>query len=240
MKFTKDALEELYDSMSIDEMAEHLGMAKSTLYYHMRKLGVQRRSKSDAQARHLEHSPHQRVGKSHSDKTKERIANGTREFWESERGQEQKKALGDLRRNEWKDRSPKQRLTVLDRLQSAARPVPGSLSKFGLKLADFLQKFETVQTGIRLTPSHVSDIILEDRKVVVELLLPISVYGEEQEHKIGNRYDRLVSELGDAGYRVVIVEDRSNSLSRARCQRVYDELVSFFEQKTLQHTRIVS
>lgn len=240
MKLTKDSLEELYSSMSIDQMAEHLGMAKSTLYYHMRKLGVERRSKSDAQSRHLESAPHQRLGKRHSDETKERIANGTRDFWESERGTEQKKLLGNLRRTEWKERSPKQRLTVLDRLQSAARPEPGHLSRFGMKLAAFLEKSETVKTGIRLTPSHVSDIILEDRKVVVELLLPISVYGEEQEHKIEARYDRLVSELNDAGYRVVIVEDRSNSLSRARCQRVYDELLKFFEQKTLQSRRIVS
>ena len=240
MKLTKEGLEELYGSMSIDEMSEHLSMAKSTLYYHMRKLGVERRSKSDAQIRHLESAPHQRLGKQHSDDTKERIANGTREFWESDRGEKQKQRLGDLRRAEWKQRSPRQKSSVLNRLQSAARPEPGSLSRFGTKLAAFLQQHEAVKTGIRLTSSHVSDIILEDRKVVVELLLPVGVYGEEQEQKLEARYDRLVAELNDAGDRVGIVEDKSNSLSKARCQRVYDELLGFFADKTLQRLTIVS
>lgn len=226
--------------MSIDEMSEHLNMAKSTLYYHMRKLGVERRSKGDAQRRHLKHAPHQRLGKQHSDDTKERIANGTRGFWESERGEKQKRRLGDLRRAEWKQRSPRQRSTVLSRLQSAARPEPGTLSRFGTKLAAFLRQNEAVKTGIKLTPTHVSDIILEERKVVVELLLPVSVYGEEQEQKLEARYDRLVAELNDAGYRVVIVEDKSNSLSRARCQRVYGELLGFFTDKTLHRLMIVS
>lgn len=240
MKLTKESLEELYSSMSIDEMALHLGIAKSTLYYHMRKLGVTRRSKSDAQRHHLDTSPHQRLGKNHSDETKERIANGTREFWESERGEVQKQRLGELRRAEWQERSPRQRSKVLSRLQSAARPEPGSLSRFGAKLALFLAAHENVKTGIRVTPTHVSDIILEDRKVVIELLLPISIYGEAQEQKIEARYDRLVAELNDAGYRVVVVEDKSNSLSKARCQRVYDALLRFFNDKTLQRLMVVS
>lgn len=226
--------------MSIDEMATHLGVAKSTLYYYMRKFCVERRSKGDAQRRHLEKAPHQRTGKVHTDVTKERIATGTKEFWESKKGSAQKKRLGALRRAEWKERSPKQRTNVLNRLQSAARPEPGHLSKFGSKLAAFLGQHEEVKTGIKLTANHISDIILETQKVVVELVLPISVYGEEQEQKFSARYDRIIAELNDAGYRVMIVEDKSNSLSRARCQRIYDELLKFFQDKSLQRLTIVS
>lgn len=226
--------------MSIDDMASHLSMAKSTLYYHMRKLGVRRRSKSEAQKHHLKHGQHQRSGSVHSDDAKQRIANGTKQFWESEKGKGQKERLGELRRSEWRNRSNKQRSNVLNRLQSAARPEPGSLSRFGRKLADFLKEYETVKTGIKLTPKHVSDIILEERKVVIELLLPTDIYGEEQEHKIRSRYDRLVAELNDIGYRVAIIEDRSNSLSLARCQRAYDELVQFFDNTSLQRLTIVS
>lgn len=240
MKLTKERLEELYEKRSLAELAEHLGMARSTLYYHMRKLGVERRSKSEAQKQHLQNADHQRQGKAHSDQTKEKIAEGTKRFWESPDGKRQKERLAALRREEWDQRSAKDRKRVLSRLQSAERPAPGKLSRFGEKLATFLGDREDVKTGITLTPGHVSDIILSSRKVVIELLLPVSVYGSEQEQKLEARYDRLVDQLNDAGYRVMIVEDKSNSLSLARCQRVYDELLAFFENSTLQRMTVVS
>jgi hypothetical protein len=74
----------------------------------------------------------------------------------------------------------------------------------------------------------------------VELVLPFDVYGEEQEQKFVTRYDRLTNELNDLGYRVVIIQDRSNTLSRARCQRVYDELLAFFQDDSLQQLILVS
>lgn len=241
MKLTKEYLEGLYSSMSIDAMAIHLKMAKSTLYYHMRKLGVNRRTKSEAQQRHLESGIHQRLGVIHSNEAKQRIARGTRKFWESEQGAEQKKRLGDLRRSEWEDSSNEERRTILNRLQLADRPTPGNLSRFGNMLADFLVERETsVKTGMRITARHISDIILEDRKVVIELLLPVKIYGQQQEQKIVARYDRLASELRGAGYRLVVIEDKSNSLSLARCQRVYDQLTTFFINTNIQRLTIVS
>ena len=240
MKLTKERLEELYQTMSLAEVASHLGMARSTLYYHMRKLGVERRSKSEAQQKHLETADHQRKGKIHTDETKEKISNGTRRFWDSSDGKRQKERLGSLRREEWDQRSAKDRRRVLSRLQSAERPAPGELSRFGEKLATFLGDREDVTTGITLTPGHVSDIILTSHRVVVELLLPVAVYGDEQKQKVEARYDRLTDQLNDAGYRVVIVEDRSNAISQARCQRVYDQLLKFFDNKTLQRMAIVS
>jgi len=240
MKLTKERLEKLYATRSLAELADHLSMARSTLYYHMKKLGVERRSKSEAQKQHLASAPHQRMGKQHSQETKSRISEGTRQFWDSDEGEKQKERLGELRRQEWDQRSAKQRSRVLSRLQSADRPAPGELSRFGEKLTAFLGEREDVSTGIRLTPGHVSDIILTSQRVVLELLLPVSVYGEQQEQKLAARYDRLCEQLNDAGYRVMIVEDRSNSISLARCQRIYDELLVFFENKKLQRTTVIS
>lgn len=240
MKLTKEGLEELYDSMSLDEMASHLGIAKSTLYYNMRKLGVSRRSKSEAQVKHLKDSTHQRIGTKHSDDSKEKISSGTRKFWDSESGLEHKERLSALRQKEWEDRSSKQRSNILNRLRTAERPLPGQLSRFGTKLFAFLKDCEDVSSGIRLTPNHVSDIILNKRKVVIELLLPVAIYGNDQESKIHERYQRLVSDLNDIGYRVVIIEDRSNSISRARCQRVYENLLEFFKNDSLRQLTIKS
>jgi len=239
MKLTHQSLQQLYDTMSLDEMAIHVGMSKSTLYYHMKKLGIARRSKSDAQRKHIETTGHQRTGSHHTSEAREKISTGTKEFWESDRGKDQKAALRKLRRQEWSDSTSKRRGAVLARLQDAHRPEPGELSNFGKKLSTFLASRERVSTGIRLTNDHISDIILEDRKVVVELIFPISIYGEQQQHRLEERYVRLTQHLNAAGYRVMIIEDKSNSVSQARCQRVYDQLCLFF-QETQQAKTIIS
>lgn len=240
MKLTRESLEKLYDIMSLEEMASHLKVAKSTLYYHMRKLGVKRRSKREAQAKHLVKSPHQRTGKKHTKKSVEKISDSTRRFWESSNGKTQKEKLGKLRKQEWTKKTDRQKVELLQRLQSAERPGPGELSKFGIKLVQFLSTRETVKTGIRLTPGHVSDIILEDRSIVIELLLPVSIYGDAQALRAEARYEKLTRELNDLGYRVVIIEDKSNSLSLARCQRVYDILIEFFENTNNKIIHITS
>lgn len=230
MKLTKESLQGLYDSMSLDQMAIHLDMSKSTLYYHMKKLGVVCRNKSEAQRQRIKTAGHQRTGTRHSSETKEKISSGTKDFWESERGKAQKATLRNLRREEWASSSNKKRSAVLSRLQEAHRPEPGELSNFGKKLVEFLSSKETVSAGIRLTDDHISDIILEDRKVVVELIFPISIYGEEQKHRLQERYQRLQQHLNAAGYRVMIIEDKSNSISQARCKRVYEQLCLFFKE----------
>lgn len=237
MKLTKAALQALYDKMSLEDMAIHLGKSKSTLYYHMKKHGIECRNKSAAQHKRIELSGHQRVGTHHSTETKEKISSGTKEFWDSERGQAQKATLRNLRRQEWANSTSKKRLDVLTRLQEAHRPEPGELSNFGKKLAEFLSGHERVSTGIRLTNDHVSDIILEDRKIVIELIFPISIYGDQQKHKLEERYQRLQHQLNAAGYRVMIIEDKSNSVSKARCKRVYDQLCLFF--KDTQPTKTI-
>lgn len=239
MKLTRESLQQLYDTMSLEQMASHLQMAKSTLYYHMRKLGVKRRSKSEAQSQHLSQAAHQRLGKKHTADAVEKISNSTRVFWESTEGEQQKEKLGKLRKQEWKQRSAKQKTELIQRLQNAERPIPGKLSKFGSKLLDFLSSRESVKSGIKLTPNHVSDIILVDRKVVIELILPVAVYGDVQASKLEVRYEKLIQELNDTGYRVVVIEDQSNSLSQARCQRVYDTLLTFF-QDNKKHLHIIS
>lgn len=238
MKLTRESLQDLYDTMSLDEMAIHLNMSKSTLYYHMKKMGLVLRNKSDAQRKYIDTVGHQRTGSHHSDETKEKISTGTKEFWESERGQNQKATLRNLRRQEWANSSNKKRSAVLSRLQEAHRPEPGELSHFGKKLVEFLSSRERISVGIKLTNDHISDIILDDRKVVIELIFPISIYGEQQQHKLEERYQRLQNELNAAGYRVMIVEDKSNSISQARCKRVYEQLCLFFEETVLAKTII--
>jgi hypothetical protein len=236
MQFSKEYLEDLADEMSVGEMADHLKMAKSTLYYHLRKLGVKRRSRSEAQKLHIEKSGHQRTGSKHSDDVKNQISSSSREYWDSEDGRKQKAKLAKLRRTEWEQTTAKSRRAKMSQLRDAPRPKAGDLSKFGVLLAEFLtEQGLQVTCSSSLTPGHVSDIILKKERVVIELVPPVSVYGSEAEEKLNERYNRLAGDLNAVQYRVLIVEQVSNSLSTARCQRVYDEIKTFKgKNKTIQ------
>lgn len=239
MKFNKEELQALYDIKSLDEISAHLGVSKSTLHYHMNKLGIVRRNKSEAQRKHVELHGHQRSGTVNSDETKDKISGGMQQFWDSKRGQSQRESLRKLRLDEWESKTRQEQLQVINRLSEAPKPSPGELSSFGKKLYEFLSQHELVSTGIKITSDHFSDIILEEKKVVIELVFPLDIYGEEQKYKLEGRYNRLTQQINAAGYRVLIIEDKSNSVSLARCKRIYEVLCAFFNE-TSQVKRIVS
>jgi hypothetical protein len=236
IEFSKEYLEDLASKMSISEMSGHLKMPKSTLYYNLKKLSIRCRSRSDAQKLHIKNNGHQRAGKKHSAESKVLISNMSREFWDSAEGKKQKAELAKLRQQEWRQTASKNKRNKISQLQNAPRPKAGHLSKFGTLLANFLQEHgHKVSTGKSLTQDHVSDIILEHEQMVIELIPPIGVFGPEAEEKLMQRYSRLTDILNGLKYRVLIVQQISNSISRARCQRVYDEILSLKEKtKTIK------
>lgn len=232
VKLSKQLLEKLYAKMSISEMAIHLGMSRSTLYYQMKKLGVSRRNRSEAQSEHVKRDGHQRSGTKHDDETKLQISKSSREYWDSDGGMSQRKKLSNYQKEAWQKRSQKEKHQVISRLQTATRPSPGELSRFGTALAAFLVEAGfNLTTGKALTADHISDIVLVDKKVVIELVISAAVYGDEAGLKLDERYERITHDLKSLGYRVVIVRDISNSISRARCERIHERLLSFFQQK---------
>lgn len=237
----KDGLEELAQTMSVGEIAEHLGVAKSTIYYHMKKLGVARRDRRAAQKLHIDKHGHQREGSSHSEEARDKISRSARSFWDSERGEEQKEKLADLRREEWDNSSQRAKRQRLNKLRSAPRPEPGTLSKLGQALYEHLQdQGYKVDNCVSIVQDHVTDLVLKKEKIAIELILPVSVYGSEAEERLSLRYDRLASELKAMGYRMIIVEQKSNSISQARCQRVCDELAKFCKSSSRKRLTIES
>jgi predicted DNA-binding protein YlxM (UPF0122 family) len=227
-EFSKEYLEDLASKMSLSEMARQLKIPKSTIYYNLKKLGIVCRTRSEAQKLHIKNNGHQRIGHQHSDAAKQQISNTSREFWDSSEGEKQKVALAKLREQEWKNTESKNKRNKISQLRDAPRPKAGSLSKFGTLLADFLKEHgHKISTCKGLTNDHVSDIILENEQIVIELIPPIDVFGPEAEEKLTQRYLRLVDALNAMKYNVLVVQQLSNSISRARCQRVYEEILSF-------------
>jgi hypothetical protein len=240
MDLNKKELAALYKKMSLSDMAATLGWSRATLHRWLVRYGIKRRSRSDAQRKHMKDGRHQRIGTTHSDETKMKISDKVQAFWESEEGLKYRSKLSDAGSEQWAKASTKERAAIISRLKKGKRPKAGELSHFGNKLYDFLRKYENVSAGMRLVPDHVSDIICHDRKVVIELILPIDIYGPEPAARLGRRYERLKASLNAAGFRVFIVEDRSDSISLSRCKRIYSQLQEFFNNTNIQNTKVVS
>jgi AcrR family transcriptional regulator len=234
MALSREKLEGLYATMSVQEIADKLGMKKSTVYYWIRKYEIKTRDRTEAQKLYVDRTgQHQRSGKKHDDGTRARIGEGLRKFWDSEAGQENRTQLSKLRTDEWKTKSAADKRQVLDRLRNATRPSSDELSAFGSAFLSFLKvKGESAKAKEVLVDRHLSDLVLERDKIVLEFVLPTSVYGEEAAQATEARYHRLVNQLSSAGYRVLVVIDKSNHVSQARCQRLYEELVRFRDKNT--------
>jgi G:T-mismatch repair DNA endonuclease (very short patch repair protein) len=218
--------------MSIADVARQLKISKSTVYNYLVKFGIKTRSKKEAQLKHLKGASHQRAGTKHSQDSKNKISQSSKEFWDSERGVDQKRKLADLRKKEWNKLSVAKRRAKIAEMNSAEKPESGVLSKFGAKFSDYLRNYESnVDACIHLTSKHISDIVLEDRKTVIEFVIPGSIYGDEAARKLSKVYQRLTDKLNEIGYRVIIVEDCSNTISDARCDRLYDRILKFFDSK---------
>ena len=66
----------MYDTeqLSTHEIASKLKISQSTVRYHLRKLNRPLRNRSSAQKAFLKNNSHQRLGKKHTDLTKEKIS----------------------------------------------------------------------------------------------------------------------------------------------------------------------
>jgi hypothetical protein len=212
--------------MSVQEIADTLGMKKSTVYYWIRKYEIKTRDRTTAQKLYVDRTgKHQRSGKTHDETTRARIGEGLRRFWDSDEGQSNREELSKLRSKEWRDKSSGDKQRVLDRLRTATRPSSDELSSFGAAFLSFLRvKGESASPKVRLVDKHLSDIVLESDMLVVEFVLPTSVYGEDAARVTEARYDRLVDKLLSVGYRVLVVIDKSNHVSRVPRQKTRREI----------------
>lgn len=242
MPIDRDELGRLYVSMSVQEIADTLGMKKSTVYYWIRKYGIKMRDRTTAQKLYVDRTgKHQRSGKKHDDTTRAKIGEGLRRFWDSDEGQSNREELSKLRSKEWKDKSMGDKQKVLSRLRNAARPYPDELSSFGSAFFSFLDtKGESARAKVKLIDRHFSDIVFEHDMIVIEFVLPTSIYGEDAAQITEVRYDRLVDKLLSVGYRVMVVIDKSNHVSQARCQRLYELLVEFRNKKDEERLTVES
>jgi hypothetical protein len=209
----KKDLEDLYSKHSISEIAKLLGKSRSSVYRLLIQNDIKPRTKSEAQKNI---KGHQRLGKHHSFETKEKISLSCESYWKNNQ-----RAKGG-------ERPRKNNLAAMN---NAAKPKNGQLSKLGSKLLEFLEKKEQVRSGIRLTRGRASDIVLVDKKLVIELSMPFEVFA------IDERYEVIIDKLNKLGYKVLVVQQVSNSISLSRCRKIYEQVLWLL--KSEQKSKIV-
>lgn len=199
----KKELAQLYKKHSIAEIAEILKKSRSSIYRLLIQHGIDLRTKQEAQKKIKKH---QRLGKSHSLESIEKISLACEEHWDKNT----RKFNG----------GNKSKLTAMN---NAAKPKNGELSRLGKRLHDFIAEKEPVKAGIRLTRSRASDIILVEKGLVIELTMPFEVFD------LSARYQAIIDELNGLGYKVLVVQQASNSISLARCRKIYKAALSLAE-----------
>jgi len=210
----RNQLVKLYSKMSIGDIAEHLGLSKSTIYYYFKKFGIKTRSRGAAQKhRHKHGDGHPRSGKSHSEEAKRNISNGLMNYWDSHDGQKARKNASQKQKRIWVDLTAAEKKRVIDRLTKAPRRRRRGLSRTGQCLYDYLVDVgEKVLVNISLTPNDKFDLLLEDRKVAIKI---IPIMSEAKSGQVQTFPKTLV------GYTIIPYRTKCTSMSRAECSRIH-------------------
>lgn len=213
-RLNKESLEVLYETMSIGEIADHLQIPKSTVHYHLRKHGINRRSRSDAQKHYQERAgTHPRQGTSHSEAARKSISAGLQGFWDSQEGQDAKQRLSRARKRAWTDMTLAERQRVIERLTKAPRARRGELSSVAQALYDyFLENDEVVVPNVQLTQKDKFDIVLEEHRVAIKVVAMMS-------SSVSQSSKNFPATI--AGYVVMPYRTRCSNMSYAECSRIH-------------------
>ncbi len=213
-RLSKDNLEILYETMSVGEIAEHLGIPKSTVYYHIRRHKIARRSRSDAQKQYQDRAgSHPREGTSHSAAARRSISEGLQQFWDSDKGQRARQKLSRARKKAWTDMTLAERQRVIERLTKAPRARRGELSGVAQVLYDyFLEHDEVVLPNVQLTQKDRFDIVLEEHRVAIKIIPIMS----SSVSPSTNDFPQTI-----AGYIVIPYQTRCSNMSFAECSRIH-------------------
>ena len=218
---SKSNLELLYETMSIKEIAEHLGVSKSKIYYHFRKNNIKRRSRKDAFDKKFD--VHPRIGTTHSKSSKDKISDSAGKFWDSERGKRAKDKLSEAKKRVWLNMTPSQKKALMDKLNKTPR---NKLSSIAKALFDFFkEKKEVVLHSVQLTESRKFDIILEEHKIAIKVI-PLN---SSNMPAYGGSAPNIPDNI--CGYVVIPYKTRCGNISKAECNRLYKSVLELSAKK---------
>jgi very-short-patch-repair endonuclease len=237
-------LRDLYEKqgLSLRKIADKLGRPLSTITNYMKKYGISRRTKSEAQSSYLSNNEHPMQGRVHSQETKQKISSSLGEFWDSlseaER-QEYRTLMGSGWRNKWESMSDGQRASEILKLNNASRAKQGKGSRFENFVAEQLRKrgFTVEERTHSYMPSarFEVDIALAKEKIMIEIDGPthfINIYGQESFEKQQVKDRKKNRYLTNAGFHVLRVRDNNGPLSQIRIDRIVETINNIKSRKT--------
>jgi very-short-patch-repair endonuclease len=202
----------------------------------MKKYGMSRRDKSDAQKVYLQENPHPMAGKSHREETKLKISKSLESFWDNlspEDEKELRQKMGSGWKAKWGGMSQDDRDDVLRNMSSHLRAAKNK----GSKLENYLaEQFRVVGYVVDVrttlyTPGKAFevDIALPEINVMIEVDGPTHhdpIFGDDvlvyQENRDERKNDILLSQ----GYHVVRILDKNGPLSMLRFRKIHDTIKS--------------
>lgn len=223
---------------SIGDMANELGVPKSTLRRQLIKDGIKLRTKSQAQKAALEtgRSEHPTAGKAMSEETKIKISEKVSQLFK-ELSEDEKRARSETAKKQWNKLSPEDKRQLLALAREASREA----AREGSKLEKFIKKGLT-NAGF-MVQYHVEGLIPRE-KLQIDIYLPemrtaIEVDGPSHFEPIWGIENLRRNQRSDAhktglllerDFVMIRIKQLQKSLSKKMMRDILDKLLAKLEQ----------
>lgn len=234
---THDNLYELYvtKGMSFGQIAKQYKTHSNTVRRCAKRLGIDSRTKSEAQKNFLDENGHPMLGRERTEIEKRKISEGVAEHWDGLTETEAQKKREEMSKRahlKWEWMTDDEKAGSIKKMHQANREKAGQGSKNENMVAQLLSErgFSIVQRTHDFSPGKVFeiDIAIPSEVVAIEWdgaahFEPI--YGDEALQKTMAKDERKNKSLTDFGWSMIRCRDHSTAHSMAFCQRSVDAII---------------
>jgi very-short-patch-repair endonuclease len=218
------------EGLSMRAMSKQLKVPLATLSRFMKKVGINSRTKAEAQKNYLKNNDHQMKGRRHTAETKKQISSSLGEFWDNLSDDERdavKRKIGAAWRRKWAAMTEQARRLMMEDLSSKAKEVQGKGSRLERFIAEELRKrgytVEERSTNYTAGKSFEVDLALPAERIAIEVDGPthfLPIHGEDQLAKQQGRDNRKDMMINAIGFNVLRVRDNNGPLSQLRIDKI--------------------
>jgi very-short-patch-repair endonuclease len=218
------------EGKSVRVLGKELGLSPSAVSRELKKIGVTLRTKAESQALHIKSNGHPRLGKKHTDESKQAIGNKILKAWE-EKSEEEKEKFSERAKKNYEKHGIE--------LKKAGHKGVRLSSKRGSKLEKYIENYlrdKNIEVQFHknmLTNERLEvDMYIPEYKTCIEINGPSHyepIRGEAvllKQQRADLEKMGLITQAGFLYIRVKNVKPFSIVRYRAVCDRIYEQLVN--------------
>lgn len=205
------------------------------------KYGIELRSKSVAQKKHLEKHGHPLQGRARTEGERRKISQGIQKHWDGmtdEEAADLKQRLSERGKEKWESMSEEEKKKIIHDMHVASRLRSGKGSKNEEKVADLLKEagYSIIVRTKDFSPGRrfEIDIAIPSESTAVEwdgIAHFEAIYGDEALKRNMEKDERKNRALVQHGWTVIRCRDHSTAHSLAFCVRAASQIIKMIKRK---------